>query len=212
MTQYAFKFADTKVEGIFTFYYNELVQGINLLEDTIEMAQKVPGTQVYIEGAEHIVGYCNDSIARRMEHMQNMTKHSDGVVSRDVALTAAGTLAGALERCAMAVIDLRNGIEIAKKRAADKAARDAEEAQYQKERAQQENDQERERANDRRNRQYTPAAAKYPVGVTDQTINLILTCGYRKAAALNHPDCGGNHEAMVAINATNDYLKKIGRI
>ena len=213
MTQFTFK--DTKVEGIFTFYYRELVEAVELLESTIEMAQKVTGADMYIQSAKNTVAHCTEGITRRMQHMQDMTKYSEGIVSREVALSAASTLAGYTERAEAGIKDLQAGMESAKVREAQRAEREADEARYQEEQARRENDREndrRNRENDRRNRQYTPAAAKYPTGVTEEAMNLILKCGYRKAAALNHPDCGGSHEAMVAINASNDYMKKMGLV
>ena len=213
MTQYAFTFKDVKVEGIFTFYYRELVEAVELLESTIEMAQKVTGADMYIQSAKNTVAHCTEGITRRMQHMQDMTKYSEGIVSREVALSAASTLAGYTERAEAGIKDLQAGMESAKVREAQRAEREADEAKYQEERARRD---QRNRENDRQRREernaYTPVAPKYPAGVTEEAMNLILQCGYRKAAAMNHPDCGGSHEKMVAINASNDYMKKMGKI
>ena len=41
---------------------------------------------------------------------------------------------------------------------------------------------------------------------------LILQTGYRAAAMANHPDRGGDHNRMVAINAAYSTMKAQGRI
>ena len=41
---------------------------------------------------------------------------------------------------------------------------------------------------------------------------LILQCGYRAAAMANHPDRGGSHEKMIAINNAKDSLKAQGKL
>lgn len=40
---------------------------------------------------------------------------------------------------------------------------------------------------------------------------LILRTGYRAAAMANHPDRGGSHERMIAINAAHAALKARGK-
>lgn len=51
-----------------------------------------------------------------------------------------------------------------------------------------------------------------PVPVGTWAERLILQVGYRAAAMANHPDRGGSHERMIAINVANTALKAQGRI
>ena len=195
------KFADSKVEDIFTYYYQELLATITQLEAVIEGTKGIADS-FQVDILVGTVKYANDSIEQRLLHVQDMTKYNKGIVSRDVALTTAGTIAEVTDHCIRAIAKYEAQLAEKKVRDAQKAERDARRAQEEQE--------EQDRNNGYSYNGYT--APKYPTGVTDEAMNLILQYGYRKAAAMNHPDCGGTHEGMVAVNASNDYMKKMGMV
>ncbi len=53
-----------------------------------------------------------------------------------------------------------------------------------------------------------PSPPRVPSGVTPEAIREVVSAGRQMLAKRYHPDAGGSHERMVAVNAAADYLEE----
>jgi len=215
-----FLYADTLTENILRSYFDEAVLAIVRFMAVIAQAEQAGvftgGTTIWLSGYVERLGGIN-------EYLETTTRHTGGLVDRELALMAASRAAavadGATTQIGRLQREMADTIKVEADRA-DRAKKRAEEAaewtKRQREQRQEQRQKQQERDNQRqqeRNNQndYTyTRSSSMPQGVEQWALDMIEALGYRAAALQNHPDRGGSHEKSVAINVARDYMKSAG--